>query len=91
MDRANAVDAGNGPGPLFAKIVDRFRPEAVYGNPTRRSVIMLVNLETEVQIAELMYALTWATKAEPTFTPIMKLEVFGEAIENAKRIATPPT
>ena len=30
-----------------------------------------------------------ATGGEPTFTPIMKLEIFGEAIENAKRIATP--
>jgi hypothetical protein len=32
-----------------------------------------------------------ATGGEPTFTPIMKLEIFGEAIENAKRIATPST
>src|ERR1700730_4983424 len=91
MQRANQLDAGEGPGPTFAKIVDRFRPEAIYGNPTRRSVLIVVNLDTPVAIAELMYALTWFTGNEPTFTPLTKLETFGEAIENAKRIVSPPT
>ena len=91
MERANQIDAGEGPGPTFGKIVDRFRPEAIYGTPTRRVVFMVVKLETEAQMAELMYALTWFTGGEPTFTPIMKAEIYGEAIENAKRITTPPT
>jgi hypothetical protein len=91
MQQANKIDAGEGPGPTFAKIIDRFRPEAVYGTPDHRSLIMVVNLDTPAQMAELMYALTWFTGSEPTFTPIMKLEVYGEAIANAKRILSPPT
>ena len=90
MERANTIDAGEGPGPVFAKVAERFRPEAFYGNPTRREVFMVVNLETPAQIAELMYVLTWLTGGEPTFTPIMRPEIFGEAIANAKRIVTPP-
>jgi hypothetical protein len=91
MQRANRIDAGEGPGPTFAKITDRFRPEAIYGNPTRREVLMVVNLDTPAAIAELMYALTWFTGSHPTFTPLTKLDTFGEAIEAAKRIVTPPT
>jgi hypothetical protein len=91
MERANLIDSGEGPGPTFGKIVDRFRPEAIYGTPNRRTVIMIVNLETELQMTELMYALTWFTHGEPTFTPLMKAEVYGEAIENAKRIVAPQT
>ena len=89
MQRANRIDAGEGPGPTFAKIVDRFQPEAIYGNPSKRSVLMVVNLD-EAAMAELMYTLTWFTGAEPTFTPLTKLETFGEAIEKAKRTVTPP-
>ena len=29
VERANVVDAGEGPGPVIAKIVERFRPEAI--------------------------------------------------------------
>jgi len=90
MERANTIDAGEGPGPIFAKIAERFRPGVFYGNPTRRELFMVVNLDTPAQIAELMYALTWFTGAEPSFTPIMRPEIFGEAIVNAKRIVTPP-
>ena len=33
MERGNKIDAEKGPGPIFAKVVERFRPEAFYGNP----------------------------------------------------------
>jgi hypothetical protein len=36
VERAKVVDAGEGPGPVIAKIVERFRPQAIYGNPIRR-------------------------------------------------------
>ena len=36
MERGNALDAAGGPGPVFAHIAERFKPEAIYGNPTRR-------------------------------------------------------
>jgi hypothetical protein len=90
MQRANTIDAGEGPGPLFAKVAERFHPQAFYGNPTGREVFMVVDLDTPAKIAELMYILTWFTGAEPTFTPIMNPEIYGEAIANAKKIVAPP-
>jgi hypothetical protein len=53
MKTANAIDAGPGPGPFFANVLERFRPEAIYGSPDRRSLIMVVNLDTPAQMAEL--------------------------------------
>jgi len=91
MGRANSIDAGDGPGPFFAKVVDRFHPEAIYGDPTGRHVFIVVNLNTPAEIAELMYLLTWFTGGEPTFTPLADPQVFGEAITNAKKIIAPPT
>jgi hypothetical protein len=90
MERGNTIDAGEGPGPLFAKIVERFHPESFFGNPSQRQTFMVVDLETPADMAELMYILTWFTGNEPTFTPVMPPEVYGEAIENAKRIVSPP-
>ena len=90
MKRGNLVDSGEGPGPVFAKIVEQFKPEAFYGCPARRQIFMVVNLETPVQMAELMYILTWSFDVEPIFTPVMKPEGYAEAISNAKRIASPP-
>ena len=89
IERGNKIDAGEGPGPVFAKIVERFHPQALYGNPTRRQVFMVVDLNTPAEMAELMYVLTWFVDSEPVFTPIMPPETFGEAIENAKRIISP--
>jgi hypothetical protein len=91
MQRGNTIDSAEGPGPEFAKIFERFKPEAVYGNPSRRQTIMVVSLETPAQMTELMYALTWLVGTEPTFTPVMKFETYGEGITNAKRLVAPPT
>ena len=89
MGKGNHLDAAEGPGPILAEIVERFRPEAFYGNPTARQVFMVVNLDTPAQIAELMYVLTWLTGGEPTFTPIMRPEIYSEAITRAKKIIAP--
>lgn len=89
--QGDRVDSGDGPGPMFAKIIERFQPTAIYGNPTRRQVFLIVNLDTPAEIAELMYVLTWFTQTEPSFTPIMPPEAFGEAVANAKRIIAPRT
>lgn len=91
IDQGNAIDAGEGPGAVFAKIAERFHPLAIYGSPSRRQVFMVVNLDTPAQMAELMYVLTWFTCGEPTFTPVMDPVIFAEAITNAKRIFAPPT
>jgi len=54
MERGNTIDTGEGPGPIFAKIVERFRPEAFYGSPSRRQMSMVVELETPAKMAELI-------------------------------------
>ena len=91
IENGNAIDAGEGPGPVFAKIAERFQPQMLYGNPSRRQIFMVVNLDTPAQMAELMYVLTWFTSNEPTFTPVMGPEIYADAIANAKRILPPPT
>jgi hypothetical protein len=59
IEVGDRVDAGEGPGPTIAKIIERFRPQAFYGNPTRRQTFMIVELNTPAEIAELMYVLSW--------------------------------
>ena len=90
MERANEVDGAPGPGPFFEKLVKRFQPQAAWGTPGARGLVMVVELKTPADMAELMYALTWFTGGEPTFTPIMPLETFGAALTAAKHIVTPP-
>lgn len=89
MDRANEIDRGEGPGVTFKKIVERFHPQSVWGNPARREAVMVVDLKSSDEIAELMYALTWFTHGEPTFTPLMSPEVYDGAIAAAKKIVAP--
>lgn len=85
IERGNAIDDKGGPGPLFAYIAQRFKPEAFYGNPTRRQVFLIVDLATETDVAELMFLFVRNTGGEPTFTPIMPPENFGKAIEKANK------
>jgi len=75
---------------MFANIVERFHPEAFYGNPSRRQIFMVVDLDTPAKMAERMDVLTWFGGTEPMFTPVMRPEVYAEAIANAKRIMSPP-
>ena len=70
---------------MFAYIAERFKPQAIYGTPTRRQVFIVVELANGTETAELMYVLTWFAGAEPKFTPIMSPEAYGQAIENAKK------
>ena len=65
IEKGNAVDVGEGPGPVVAKIVERFRLQAIYGNPSRRQVFMVVDLDTPAKMAELMYVLAWFVDTEP--------------------------
>ena len=36
MERGNAIDAGEGPGPFITYVTEHFRVQAMYGDPTRR-------------------------------------------------------
>jgi hypothetical protein len=84
-ERGNAIDAKGGPRELFEHVGKRFKPEAFYGNPTRRQGILIVDLASESDVAELMFVLTWAGGTEPTFTPLIRPDAFGAAIENAMK------
>jgi hypothetical protein len=85
MESGNRIDKGGGPGALFAYIAERFKPEAFYGNPARRQVFLVVDLPSEKDLAELMYALTWNVETEPTFTPVMDPQLYMGAIEAARK------
>jgi hypothetical protein len=63
MEKANAIDAGGGPGAMLAKLGERFKPEAVYGKASLRGDYIVVDLKSPADISELMYALTWGTGA----------------------------
>ena len=41
MEKANAIDAGGGPGAMLAKLGERFKPEAVYGKASRARALTL--------------------------------------------------
>jgi hypothetical protein len=85
MEKANAVDAGAGPGAMLAKLAQRFKPEAVYGKASLRGAYIV---KSPADISELMYALTWGTGGEPKFTPILT-ESFDEIIGRAKSLVSP--
>ena len=89
MEKANETDRGKGPGETFAKIQNRFRPQSLWGDPTRRRLVMVVELESLAKMAELMYVLTWWSGSTPRFTHLMPPEVYGEAIAKAKEIVSP--
>jgi hypothetical protein len=89
IEVGDRTDSDEGPGPYIAKIIERFQPQAIYGNATRRQTFMVVELETPAKMAELMYVLAWWLKTEPVFTPIMAPETYAEAIANAKKILSP--
>jgi hypothetical protein len=90
MDRANEIDANAGPGATLQKIAERFKPQGFWGVPSQRRAIMIVELGDSAEMAELMYALTWFTGGEPTFTPLSAPQAFDKAIAAAKKITSPP-
>ena len=51
IEVGDRTDSGDGPGPYVAKIIERFRPRAIYGNATRRQVFMVVELERPAKMA----------------------------------------
>lgn len=89
VEKANEIDRGAGPGEMFAKVTERFRPQHIWGDPTGRHVFMVVELGSPAEIAELMYVLTWFNGSSPRFTPLMAPETYGEALAKAKRIVSP--
>ena len=80
VERANAMDKTVGPKDLFGHIAKRFKPEAFYASPFRRQLVMIVDLPTEEDVAELMLILVRNVDREPHFTPLMDPARYGAAI-----------
>ena len=89
-ERGDAIDRGEGPGAVFGKIQQRFKPQSMWGDPTRRHLFMVVELKSEAEVAELMYVLSWFTGNDPKITQIIPVATYGEAMERAKKITSPP-
>jgi len=89
IERGNAIDDQGGPGAVFEYIGKRFKPTALYGNPTRRQVFLIVDLPSDADMAELMFILTRTSGTEPKFTPLMSPELLGKAIMNARKAPIP--
>ncbi len=71
LELANAADAGAGPGPIFGYIANRFKPEVMYGSAFQRSVIIIVDLPTAEDVAELMFVAGRGADCEPRFVPLL--------------------
>jgi hypothetical protein len=90
------VQAGNdlearpgGPGPIMGRLVERFKPEAMYMCPARREIFMVCNLEP-ADMAELMITGSHLAGQYPEFIPVVEAKEFGglvgKAIPGAKKI-----
>ena len=89
IEVGNRMDfEGEGPGPIFGHIMERFAPEAVYSQAGMRAVFMVVDLN-EAQMTELMLVVSKTLGTYPDFAPIMSaeatMEVAAKAIIEAKK------
>jgi hypothetical protein len=65
-----------GPGPIVARIIERFAPEAVYTSPGRRTVFLVCEL-TLADMTELMIAGSHISGRHPEFIPVVDAKEFG--------------
>jgi hypothetical protein len=91
-ERGNEIESKGGPGPFFAYIVERFKPEAMYASTLRRQMWLVVDLASFAQVHELMQICSRATGTEPTITPVVlgpeAAQAIAEATENANKAPT---
>ena len=88
-ERGAAIQKAGGPGPVFAHIGERFRPQSFFFSITERRTFLIVELESASKVAELMLILSSLCGTAPEFTPIAAVEdaasVIGEAMRNAAK------
>jgi hypothetical protein len=75
-----------GPGPIVARIIERFAPEAVYMSPGRRTVIMVCEL-THADMTELMIVGSHIAGRHPEFIPVVDAKEFGAIAGGATQAA----
>ena len=72
-----------GPGPVVGRLVERFKPEAMYLCPVRRECWMVVDLPTPADMAEMMIAIVGFAGAYPEIMPVMTGQEFGPVVAKA--------
>ncbi|MCC6995969.1 MAG: hypothetical protein IT370_15275 [Deltaproteobacteria bacterium] len=71
-----------GPGAVIGRIVDRFKPEAVYMSPAHRAIYLVCDLTTS-DMAELMLVSHRFAGQNPVFTPVIEGKEFGAMLGKA--------
>jgi hypothetical protein len=78
-----------GPGPVVARLIKRFQPEAVYMSPAKRELFLVCDLGP-ADMAELMLAGALVSGQHPEFTPVVDGNEFsalvGEALPAARKL-----
>ena len=72
-----------GPGPIVSRLFERFHPEQAYFAVSRREGWWVVDLESPMDVAEMMIAVTDMIGSYPDFTPVVPGEDFGAIVETA--------
>ena len=71
-----------GPGPVVARLIERFKPEAVYMSPAKRELFLVCDLDP-ADMAELMLAGALVSGQHPEFTPVVDGDEFGALVGKA--------
>jgi hypothetical protein len=71
-----------GPGPVVARLIERFRPEAVYMSPAKRELFLVCDLGP-ADMAELMLAGALVSGQHPEFTAVVDGSEFGALVGKA--------
>ena len=72
-------DRPGGPGPVIGRVVERFKPEAVYMSPAQRALFLVCEL-SPADMAELMATATRFAGQHPTFIPVIDGKDFGSVV-----------
>lgn len=71
-----------GPGPFIGRLVERFKPEAVYMSPAHRELFMVCDLNA-ADMAELMIVSGHMAGQYPEFIPVVEGRDFGAVVGTA--------
>jgi hypothetical protein len=73
FEAANKLDAGpGGPGPLFAHIGDRFKPEAFYVGADSRTAWWVIDFDGPQSMTEFLHIMVQKAGTEPRLSPVMR-------------------
>jgi len=80
VEKGNEIDAKGGPGPVFSYVNERFKPQAIYLNATKRQAFLIVDLGSEADLLELSVYATQVCGAEPKVIPLTSPDTATKAL-----------